>query len=196
MKLIRRFSALAVALVGAASLSAQQPGRAVVFQAFGGGASHLRNLTSSGDIADFKMGFNIGGAVGIQVSDYVGVHGDFTWTRNQARGSAAFVGRDFDRFFYGAHLEVAYPAETGFAPFLFGGGGAVTVHEAGSAATVSDFTRPAAMFGAGFRYLVPNSRVEVLAEGKSLVYKWEGGGYTRTQWDLSYSVGLGYRFGF
>jgi hypothetical protein len=196
MKVSLRFLALPLVLFGVASLAAQEPGRAVVFQVFGGGANHLRNLNSSGSIADFKTGYNLGGAIGFQVNDYLGLHGDFTYTRNEARGAASFAGAKFDRFFYGAHLEASYPTSSGFAPFAFGGGGAVTVHQAGVTTVVTDFTKPAAMFGAGFRYQFPKSPFELLVEGKSLVYKWEGGGFARTQWDLSYSAGVAYRLGF
>lgn len=179
-----------------AALAAQATNRAVVFQAFGGGASHLRDLNSVGGAADFKLGFNVGAAIGIQANDYLGLHGDFTYTRNEARGASAFAGSNFDRFFYGAHLELSYPSEHRITPFVFGGGGAVTVHQAGSAATIATFTKPAAMFGAGLRYQFAGAPVELLVEGKSLVYKWEGGGFSRTQWDLSYSAGLAYRLGF
>ncbi len=196
MKAVVRFLGVPLALFAAASLAAQENGRAVVFQAFGGGASHLRNLNSSGSAADFKTGYNLGAAIGVQANEYVGIHGDFTYTRNEARGASSFAGTKLDRFFYGAHLELSYPTESRFAPFAFGGGGAVTVHQAGSAATLADFTKPAAMFGAGFRYQFAGAPVELLVEGKSLVYKWEGGGFSRTQWDLSYSAGLGYRLPF
>ena len=196
MKRALKFLVVPLALFGAASLAAQQSGRAIVFQAFGGGANHLRNLNTTGPVADFKTGYNLGAAVGFQASDYLGFHGDFTYTRNTARGAAAFAGAKFDRFFYGAHLEVSYPTESRFAPFAFAGGGAVTVHQTGTTALVADFTKPAAMFGAGFRYGFANTPVELLVEGKSLLYKWQGGGFARTMWDVSYSAGLAYRLGF
>jgi len=60
---------------------------------------------------------------------------------------------------------------------------------------LSNFTKPAAMFGIGIRYLLPRAPVELLIEGKSLVYKWAAGGFSRTQWDVSYSAGLAYRLG-
>lgn len=109
MKVTVRFLGVALALCGAASLAAQQSSRAVVFQAFGGGASHLRNLNATGAKADFKLGYNLGGAIGVEVTDYLAVHGDFTFTRNEARGASSFAGSNFDRFFYGGHMELSYP---------------------------------------------------------------------------------------
>jgi opacity protein-like surface antigen len=188
-----RLLALLAALLGAASLAAQENGPAVVFQAFGGGAGHLRDLNSSGSAADFKLGFTLGIAIGLQANDHVALHGDFTYTRNVARGASSFAGAKIDRLYYGAHVELSYPTEGGFAPFVFGGGGAVEVQEAASVTTLVSFTKPAVMFGAGLRYQIPGVPVELLAEGKSLIYRWEGGGFSRTQWDLSYAVGLAYR---
>ena len=195
MRVAIRFLAVPLAFFGAASLSAQESGRAIVFQAYGGGASHLRNLNATSSVAHFKPGYSIGAAIGVQANDYVGVHADFTYTRNEARGAASFAGANVDRFFYGAHLEFSYLTENRFAPFAFAGGGAVTIHQAGALATLPDFTKPAAMFGAGFRYQFSGAPVELLVEGKSLVYKWDRWGFSRTQWDLSYSAGLAYRLG-
>ena len=193
MRVALRVLALPAFLLGAASLAAQENGPAVVFQAFGGGATHLRDLTSAGNAADFKLGYTLGLAIGLQANDHIALHGDFTYARNVARGASSFAGAKIDRLYYGAHVELSYPAENGFAPFVFGGGGAVQAEEAGSGPTKVNFTKPAVMFGAGLRYRIPGVPVELLTEGKSMVYRWEGGGFSRTQWDFSYSVGLAYR---
>lgn len=195
MTVLRRFLTVALTIGSATMLAAQDNGRAIVLQAFGGGVSHLRNLNSTGSVADFKLGYNLGGAIGVQANEYVAFHGDFTYTRNEARGASSFAGTKFDRFFYGGHVELTYPLGR-LAPFAFGGGGGVTIHQAGSGAQLDTFTKPAGMFGAGIRYRFEGTPVELLAEGKSLVYKWEGGGFSRMQWDVSYSAGIAYRFGF
>lgn len=182
---------VAAALVLAAPLAGQE--KAVVLQGLGGGYSHLANLNAAGN-ADFKTGFNLGAVVGVQLTKFVSVHGDFTFARNQARGSAPFAGSNFNRFFYGAHLELRYPFEGGLAPFVFAGGGGVTVDQ--SATGGLNFTKAAGMFGAGASYSIPRSKVELLFEGKTLVYKWDQGGFNKTQADLTYSVGLAYRIGF
>src|SRR4026207_1003944 len=109
MKVLRRFLAVGLGLFSVASLAAQENGRAMVFQAFGGGASHLRNLNSVGTTADFKLGFNLGAAIGVEVNDYMAIHGDFTYTRNEARGASTFAGTNFDRFFYGGPLGPRHP---------------------------------------------------------------------------------------
>jgi opacity protein-like surface antigen len=188
--------ALPLALLGGSSLAAQAPERAVVFQAFGGGASHLRNLNASGSVAHLALGYSLGMAIGIQANERIGFHADFTYARNRARGAAAFAGKDVERFFYGVHGELAFPTGSGLIPFAFGGGGAVTVQELAIDQTFAAFTKPAAMFGAGLRYAFSSIPFELQVEGKSLVYRWDRAGFSRTLWDLSYSLGFGYRFGF
>lgn len=195
MRLTLRSFAVPLALLAVPSLAAQQPSRGVVFQALGGGATHLRNLNTTGGVAHFQPGFNLGGAVGVQANEYFGLHLDFTYTRNQARGASAFSGANVDRYFYGAHVELSYPAGSRVAPFAFAGGGAVTVTQTGPGTALPDFTKPAAMFGAGLRYQLGNAPFEVLLEGKSLVYQWDRGGFSRTLWDVSYSAGFAYRLG-
>jgi opacity protein-like surface antigen len=188
-----RFAAAAVVtLLAAAPLASQ---RALVLNVNGGGYTHLANLNASGaPTADFKPGYNFGTSVGMEFTKYIALHADFTFAHAQARGASSFSGGDIHRYFYGAHLEVRYPFESGWTPFAFAGGGAVTVDQA-NGSTLPTFTKPAGMFGAGFGYLIPRSKVELFAEGKSLVYKWDEAGFNKTQADVTYSVGLAYRIG-
>lgn len=190
MSPIRVTSTVVAALLGAAPLVAQ---RAVIFNLNGGGYNHLANLNGSGaPTADFKPGYNLGMSVGLEFTRYLHMHGDFTFARARARGASAFAGADFNRLFYGAHVELRYPFESGFVPFGFVGGGAVTVDQAGST-VVPTFTKPAGMMGAGFGYTIPRSNFELFGEGKTLVYQWKQTGFDKTLWDVTYSVGLSYR---
>jgi hypothetical protein len=172
--------------------------RAVVFQLLGGGYSHTTNLNRTGSDAHFKTGYNLGAALGVHLTRNVAVHGDFTFASAKGLGAVSFAGDRIDRFFFGGHVELRYPFSNGLAPFVFGGGGAVTVDQRGSTAleTVDRFTRGAGMFGAGLSYVIPGSPVELLAEGKALAYKWAAAGFNRMQWDVTYSLGFAYRFGF
>jgi hypothetical protein len=181
----------------AAAPAAMAQDRGVVVQVLGGGYSHTTNLTAAGPEAHFKTGFNVGGALGFQFNKYVAVHGDFTFARNQGTGAVPFNGKDVNRYFYGGHIELRYPIGNDFAPFVFGGGGAVTIDQQGAEASEAfkHFTKAAGMFGAGASYRIPGTPLEVLGEGKVLTYKWISAGFNRTQWDLSYSLGFAYRFG-
>lgn len=226
MVLRNRFAAAAVAaMCAAATLGAQtEPkdrfNQSVVIGMYGGGYDHLLNLNDAGaahGTADFTPGHSYGATLGVHLNRYVALHGDFTFAQNRAQGDESFAGRRFNRFFYGAHIEVGYPLPGGVTPYLFLGGGAVTIDELGSNATISPFTKPAAMFGAGFFYPIVG-HFELFAEGKQLVYNWDRGGFAplpsyitttggqtfrvdvstgsfnRTQWDLTYTFGVSYRF--
>ena len=85
-------------------------------------------------------------------------------------------------------------------------------------ATIAPFTNPAGMFGAGFSYAIPETHFELFAEGKSVVYRWDRGGFAplqlyitttegyaypvavqtgrfnQTQWDFTYTLGLSFLF--
>ncbi|HEY6108424.1 MAG TPA: outer membrane beta-barrel protein [Gemmatimonadales bacterium] len=190
MSFHRGTSIAVVALLGAAPLAGQ---RAIVFNVNGGGYNHLTNLSAGGTpTADFKPGYNFGLSVGREFTKYFALHADFTFAHAQARGTSSFAGADIHRLFYGAHLELRYPFAGGVTPFAFAGGGAVTVDQAHNN-QVPTFTKPAGMLGAGIGYGIPRSNFEVFAEGKSLVYKWDRSGFDKTQWDVTYSVGLAYR---
>ena len=134
----------------------------------------------------------------LQVSRFVAFHGDFTFAQTKALGAVAFENAKVNRYFVGGHAELRYPMGS-FAPFVFGGAGAVKIDQQGpeTSEAFNHFTRFATMFGAGLSYDVPNSPLEILAEGKATTYKWAADPFTdRRRWDLSYSLGFAYRFGF
>ncbi len=193
--LSRTLAALAVlALPG--TLAAQDQQHAFFLGGYGGGAYHLTNLSASGaPSADFKPGWSLGATAGFDIGRYFGLHGDFTYTNTEARGAMTFTGVTFRRFYYGAHLEARYPLTTSFTPYLFAGGGAVTIDQT-SGTEVGVFTKPAAMYGLGFSYQLPDSPLGLFLEGKNMVYKWDKGGFNSTLIDLAYVGGLSYRFPF
>jgi opacity protein-like surface antigen len=216
-----RLAAAALAALFAAAPLAAQTDRSVVVGMYAGGYSHFLNLNDPGlthGTAHFTHGPSFGATAGVQLNRNVALHGDFTFTQTQGLGDESFAGRTFDRFFYGAHVELGYPVGAGFTPYLFLGGGAVTIDEVGSAATISTFTNPAGMFGTGLFYSLAGSRFELFGEVKGLVYTWDRGSFAplafyipttggqmgtvtmntgdfdQTQWDFTYTLGMSYRF--
>jgi opacity protein-like surface antigen len=211
-----RLAAAAFAAMFAAAPLAAQFDRSFVIGMYGGAYDHMEHFNAAGT-ATFMPGYSVGATAGVQLTRYVALHGDFTLHGCDAQGDASFAGRNFDLFFYGAHAEVGYPLSGGFTPYVFLGGGAATIRELGSAATLGSFTKPAGMFGVGFFYSIAGP-VEVFAEAKELVYQWDRGGpapilweftttggqtynvafdtghFNRTQWDATYTFGLSYRF--
>jgi opacity protein-like surface antigen len=206
---------LLAALCGTAPLAAQTPtwNHALLLGAYGGGYEPFADL--AGQTAYFASGAGYGGTLGYELSPNWAVHGDFTYTRSQAEGNATFAGMMFDKFFYGVHAELGYPMGK-WTPYLFFGGGAVTIKETGADATLTSFTRPAGMFGAG-TFVSMGRHFGLFAEMKNLLYNWDRGGpvpvqwyvpttggqnypvegqpegFNSMQWDFTYTVGVSYR---
>lgn len=195
MTLFRRavVAALGSALIGAVPALAQS-NRALVVGVFGGGYTHVNNLnTISGQTADFRPGYNIGGTVGVKLTELVSLHGDLTFSRAKARGLSTFAGSNVDRLFYGAHAEIAYQMMSGIKGYAFGGAGVMHVAQAGSPQQFTPFNTAAGMLGLGMFVTVPGSNFDVMLEGKSMVYKFDRAGFNKNLWDVTYAIGLAYR---
>jgi outer membrane protein with beta-barrel domain len=193
----RLTGALVLALALAAPAAAQD--RAVFLFARGGGYNGLSNLDDAGTSDFKKVGFNVGGGVGVQLHRYVSVRGDLTFARNELRDNQLTTGTKLNRFFYDAALQLQYPTASGLEPYLFAGGGAVTLHEVGTSG--QNKTKAAGTFGLGFNYRIPNSQFGVFAEGKSWLYKLNGmqgalAGIDKTQYDIAWSGGVSYKLPF
>jgi outer membrane protein with beta-barrel domain len=204
MSITRRLGGVLFALALATPAAAQNrdftPDRTVFFSARGGGFNGLSSLNDAGPTADFKkVGFHVGGGVGVQLHRYVSVRGDFTFARNELRNDQVATGSKLDRYFYDAALQLQYPTASGLEPYLFAGGGGVTLNEVNSSS--SSKTKPAGTFGLGFNYRIPNSPFGLFAEGKSWLYKLDGmggalTGIDKTQFDVAWTGGASYKLPF
>jgi opacity protein-like surface antigen len=189
--------ALIFALALAGPAAAQD--RAVILFARGGGYNGLSNLDDVGTSDFKKVGFNVGGGVGVQVHRNVSVRGDLTFARNELRDNQVATGTKLNRFFYDAALQLQYPTASGLEPYLFAGGGAVTLHEVGTSG--QNKTKAAGTFGLGFNYRIPNTQFGLFAEGKSWLYKLNGmqgalAGVDKTQFDVAWNGGVSYKLPF
>ena len=204
MSITRRLGGALFALALATPAVAQNrdfaQDRAVFFSARGGGFNGLSSLTDAGPTADFKkVGFSVGGGVGVQLHKYVSVRGDFTFARNELRNDQVATGSKLDRYFYDAALQLQYPTASGIEPYLFAGGGGVTLNEVNSSSPSK--TKPAGTFGLGFNYRIPNSPFGLFAEGKSWLYKLDGmggalTGIDKTLFDVAWTGGASYKLPF
>lgn len=171
--------------------------RGLIVSGRGGGFSGLTDLSDS-PAADLKTGFNVGGTVAVQLHKYLAVRGDFTFARSELRANAVETGIHLNKFFYGGAIQAQYPTTSGLTPYVFGGGGAVTIHEENT--TGQNKTKGAGSFGVGLSYRIPRTRFEVFAEGTGLVYQHKPfsgstAGFSKTQVDATYSGGISYRIG-
>src|SRR3990170_7322250 len=96
--------AVAVSLALAGPVAAQD--RTIRVFARSGGFNALTNLNDAGT-ADFnKVGFNVGGGVGVQVHRFVTLRGDFTYAQNELRTNGVETGDKLNRFLYDAAVQL------------------------------------------------------------------------------------------
>ncbi len=198
---MRPASLLVLALLGAAMPAAAQQ-RSVTFLARGGGFNALTNLDDSANPSDFKTGYNLGGAAIVQVNRYVGLRGDFTFARAKFREAGVETEDHFNKFFYTGAVQLGYPTASGFTPYVFAGGGGVTLKEKESQSGVNvDKTKGAGVGGIGFSYRIPRTNWALLTEGIGYVYKVNDlsgtlAGVDKTQFDVAWSGGVSYALPF
>ncbi|HJS44469.1 MAG TPA: outer membrane beta-barrel protein [Gemmatimonadales bacterium] len=186
---MRTYSIAAALLLAATPLAAQN--REIILSVYGGGADHLADVEESAT-AWFMPGYTLGASIGYPLNRTFAIHGDFTYTRNPVDGSGPLAAGDVNRFFYGVHAEYRYPWQQ-WAPFVFGGLGAVSIDQLGADESFDPTTRPAAMIGGGVFYAIPGSRLEITGEVKGLIYNWNMAGYDRNMFDVTYTAGFAYR---
>ncbi len=188
-----------IGLVAASPAAAQeqgQDGQALVLSVQGGGFSPLAHLDEPGNV-DFKTGFNVGGGLAYQFDKHVALRGNFTFARAEGRdlsgGLTSIGGTKFNRFLYDADVQLRYPLSGGATPYLFVGGGAVTIKPDVTPDQPS-FTKGAGKVGVGLNYQIPRSNLGLYVEGTGWLYKWDRYGFDKTQFDTTWSGGISYRF--
>ncbi len=167
------------------------PGRLSVF-ARGGGMSSLTELNEAGTL-ELATGFAVGGGVAYNLHKNVAIRGDFNYAENDVELNGTDTGESVSRAFYGGAVQLQLPTSSGFMPYIFAGGGAVTVDPDGS----DSRTRGQGTFGGGLRYEFGQSRFGVFAEGTTYVSKPQtsigGSASDKTQWDLAWTGGVSIR---
>jgi opacity protein-like surface antigen len=176
----------------AQSSGSDDNGPSVVFFANGGGYSPVTDLNSDGT-ASLNTGWSLGGGAGIQLNRFVAVRGTFDYGSDKGDASStAFAGERLKHYFYGGDVQLRYPTLSGFAPYLLAGAGAVTV-DGRNIPTIGRFTRFAGKAGLGVEYSLP-SGLGLFLQGTSYIYKFDRGGFDKTQADVLWNAGLSYRY--
>jgi len=190
-----RWGAAAVALGVALAQPIEAQQKAVSLTIRGGGFNALTSLNEP-STADFKqVGYNLGGSVGVDLSRYVALRGDFTFARNELELNDTATGSDLNRFFYDAALQVQYPAASGWTPYAFVGAGAVTLDPEGSD---NAKTKVAGTAGLGLSYAIPGTNLGIGLEGKGWLYDFSElngslSAFDKTQFEITWSAGVSYR---
>jgi opacity protein-like surface antigen len=146
---------------------------------------------------DFKTGYNVGGGLAYQFNRHVALRGNFTFARAEGRdisgGLTSIGGTKFNRLLYDADVQFRAPLSGGATPYLFVGGGGVTIKPDVTPSQAS-FTKGAGKVGVGINYQIPRSNLGLYVEGTGWLYKWDRYGFDKTQFDTTWSGGLSYRF--
>ena len=188
---------LVAAIPGSTVLSAQTTAHRpqVVLYGTGGGVSPVTDLNTAGT-ASLKTGWSAGGGIGIQLHRNVALRGTFDFAQAKGQGSAAgsLLGRKLDHYFIGGDLQLRYPSESGIAPYLFLGAGAVYLDS--NLSGYDSFTKFAGKGGLGVEYVIPRTNVGIFAQGTSYLYRYDRNGFDKNQVDILWSGGLSYRLPF
>ena len=172
---------------------------ALVLYAHGGAFSPLAHLDDE-NYAEFKSGFVLGGGTAYRLNRFVAIRGNFNFARAEARDAgprplSPIAGNHFNRFLYDGDVQLRYPLRDGMTPYVFVGGGGITVQR-DVARNRSAFTQGAGKVGAGLNYQLPDSDVGVYVEGAGWIYKWDRYGFDNVQFDATLSAGISYRLHF
>jgi opacity protein-like surface antigen len=171
----------------------QDQDRAIEIYAQGGGINSTRHFDLNTD-SKFKVGYDVGGGVGVDVNRYLAVRGSFAFVRAQALDPdlelTGFDGSMFDRYVYSGDVRLGYPVKGGVTPYLLAGGGAMTFSNR-TDLTAANFTRGFGKAGVGLAYDIPHSAVGLFVQGTGLLYSLNNVGPTsRTLFDTTWTGGL------
>ena len=178
-----------LAVLAVAPLSAQDEESALILFGSAGFLNSPEDFDVFRDVA-YDGGIQVGGGVGLQLYENVTIRGDFAWVKNSGRESAPVSEDvDFQRMYFGASLELNLPLDSGLAPYVFGGGGFVTLDRKASDYAY-DVTEGAGLLGGGLRYTPPGSSVQFFAQGAAWMYSNHA--VTELQTDAVISAGIGW----
>lgn len=155
-----------------------------------GGFSEAANLNDPGT-ADWRLGWMASVDATVWVHQYVGIRAGAGWAQDSIRGTTSSLSgrRKFNKFFYDGDVVLRYPVRTASGaviPYVLGGAGAVTLHRLDS--SDETFTKFAGNYGVGLEYRY--KRIGFRAEGRDLVYRFDGYGFDKTQHGIVWDGGL------
>lgn len=148
------------------------------------------DLTDAGD--DLAAAFSFGGGLALQLNPNVAIRAQTTYHRTRYRGATvAPPDSGMAQFAIGGDLQIGWPATSAWVPYIFFGAGAVTTDFDDAAQATS--TRLAGRFGIGINRV--SSLGAWFLEVDGLLYKFEGFGLGRTQFDIETKLGFALALG-
>jgi hypothetical protein len=150
-----------------------------------GGSSANEDLATA---ASWKSGWSAGANLLYQLSGRIALRADADLAQNDLSGAPTIPGeRRFNKASYVANAvwQKEDMPGTKVLPYALAGVGTVRIHDKG---TDSTFSRFAGNVGLGVGYKL--GRFGLRAEGRSMIYKFDRFGYSKTQNDLLWQAGL------
>jgi hypothetical protein len=133
----------------------------------------------------------VGGSLILGLFPALSIRGDFAVALSSGQeGAPINESVDLNRSYIGVSLELTLPNRSGFAPYVFGGGGVVKLRRTAPSYNF-DLTESGALFGGGFAYRFADSPFSAFLQVTEWVYpRTSVGG---TQFDTAFGAGLRYR---
>ena len=177
------FLLLALAAGAWHPLSAQD--QALVVSIHGGRQFPLVSLTDAGD--DLAAGFSFGGGLALQLNPNVALRAVTTYHRTRYRGKTVVPADSAaSQYVMAGDVQIGWPATSVFVPYVFFGAGAVLTNFDDPSQDTS--TRLSGRFGLGLNRV--GGFGAWFAEIDGLLYKFEGFGLRRMQFDIEVRLGF------
>lgn len=188
-----RWLFLSLLLISIVSEPASPQARALLIYGHGGRILPLTNLSETGD--DLSGGGVFGGGIGLQLGAATALRASVSVSESNLRGSTLSLSDpSFKRSYYGAELLFGSPTDAGLAPYLFFGGGRMTVDPAEPG--TSTLAKLAGRAGTGVNYVPDNSFFVLFAELSGWVYQFDVLGFNRIQFEAALLGGLAFAIPF
>lgn len=170
--------------------------RAFVVYGHVGAFGPLTHLDYNDDV-QFKIGFSAGGGAAYRIDRHLAVRSTLTFIRAELDDTgfvrSPLAGGKYNRYVFDADLQFRYPIRDGMTPYVFLGGGTLTVQR-DTVRERASFTKGALKVGGGMSYQVPHTDVGLYLQGTGWIYEWDRYGFDGMQFDTTLTAGIAYRF--
>ena len=184
-----RWLTMSLVLIAITAQPASAQARALLVFGYGGRLFPLTNLSTNGD--DLSSGASYGGGIGLQLGARTALRASVTISRSNLRGTTLELDDPvFSRRYYGADLMFGAPSSGSLAPYLFFGGGRISVDPAEPG--IDTMSKLAARLGTGVNYVPDNSFFVLFVEGNGCIYQFNSFGFDTFQLDVALVGGLAF----
>lgn len=174
-------------LLSIASTPLRAQSHALILFAYGGRLVPVTDLSETGDA--LSSGTSLGGGIGLQLGERSAVRGSFGIVESDYEGlSHNLSDPRISRTFIAVDLMFGMPTELGLAPYIYFGGGRVSVDPDDPSA--ERFAKPVGRLGTGVNLVPTNSFIAVFVEFGGSLYEFDRLDFEKLQLDLALTGGI------